>query len=288
MRAVRDVARGDEVLAPLFQSGSAVASFNVLGTRVCALTLGETVSLLADRIAERAAGYVCVCTVNDIVESMKNPAVRRSINAAWLATTDGMPLVWWGKLCGHRGITRVYGPDLVRAVLADPRHRRTRHFFYGGTPEILERLERHARRLNPSLVLAGALAPPFRPLTPREEEEHIRTINDARPDIVWVGLGCPKQNLWMARMQPRLEAPVLIGVGAAFDFLAGVKPQAPRWMQRAGLEWLFRLLCEPRRLWRRYLVNNTIFLCHAFACWIGLRDYPLDPPTPPAMGEGRV
>jgi N-acetylglucosaminyldiphosphoundecaprenol N-acetyl-beta-D-mannosaminyltransferase len=263
-----------------------VDGYNVLGTRVSALTLERTVHLLRERIRNRAQAYVCVCTVNDIVESLRRPDVRASINGAWLATSDGMPLVWWGRLSGRREIGRVYGPDILRAVLSEPSHVETRHFFYGGTQQVLDRLEAKAREINPDLKLAGKLAPPFRPLSEAEEEEHARLINEARPDIVWVGLGCPKQNLWMARFRPRLEAPVLVGVGAAFDFLAGVKRQAPRWVQRSGFEWLFRLLCEPRRLWRRYLVNNSIFLAHAFAYWSGLRDYPLEPPPSRESPDG--
>jgi len=261
-------------------------SFNILGIQVHALTLDWTVELFARSVGLRQPGYVCICTVNDIVEGLKHSEVLEAFRRAWLVTTDGMPLVWWGRRSGYAWAERVYGPDVLRAVIADSRHRETRHFFYGCTEEVLDRLEAKAREINPDLKLAGKLAPPFRPLSEAEEEEHARLINEARPDIVWVGLGCPKQNLWMARFRPRLEAPVLVGVGAAFDFLAGVKRQAPRWVQRSGFEWLFRLLCEPRRLWRRYLVNNSIFLAHAFAYWSGLRDYPLEPPPSRESPDG--
>jgi N-acetylglucosaminyldiphosphoundecaprenol N-acetyl-beta-D-mannosaminyltransferase len=255
---------------------STVASFNVLGTRVSALTLAQTVGLFAERIDRRERGWVAVCTVNDVVHSLQSPAVRESLNRAWLTTPDGMPLVWWGRRASSSAVSRVYGPDLLRAILTDARHRDTRHFFYGGGPGVMARLLAGTSALNPAARIAGTITPPFRALTAAEEDATAAEINAAHPDIVWVGLGCPKQNLWMVRFRPLLEAPIVVGVGAAFDFLAGVKRQAPRWMQRSGLEWLFRLVAEPRRLWRRYLVSNTVFVAHALAYATGLARYPLD------------
>jgi N-acetylglucosaminyldiphosphoundecaprenol N-acetyl-beta-D-mannosaminyltransferase len=250
--------------------------FNVLGNRISSLTLDRTLELLGDRISSRTPAYVSVCTVHTIVEGLRSAEVRRAVNGAWLATADGMPLVWWGRIASHSAAQRVYGPDLLEASLTDPRHRQTRHFFYGGAPGVAEELIRQARRINPDLQVAGHLTPPFRPLTEAEESETVRTIDASRADIVWVGLGCPKQDLWMARFRPRLAAPVLIGVGAAFDFLAGAKRQAPRFMQRVGLEWLFRLASEPTRLWRRYLVGNSVFLAHTMAHLAGWRRYPIE------------
>jgi N-acetylglucosaminyldiphosphoundecaprenol N-acetyl-beta-D-mannosaminyltransferase len=162
--------------------------FNVLGARISALGLDQAVGLLADRIVRRQPGYVCVCTVNDVVESLRDPAVQASINDAWLATPDGMPLVWWGRLTAPAAVDRVYGPDLLHALLTDPRHRQTRHFFYGGTPRVRDALVRRARQLNPDVQIVGALAPPFRPQHPDEEAADLARIDGAAPDVVWVGL----------------------------------------------------------------------------------------------------
>ncbi len=245
--------------------------FEVLGSRISALTLDQTVGMIADRIVSRVPGYVCICNVNDVVEGLKSPELQATINDAWLATPDGMPMVWWGRRAGFPEMERVYGPDLLNTIIADPRHRETRHFFYGGSPDVVKKMIEGAERIHAGVRIVGTICPPFRPLSPEEDEEYAREINAAEPDIVWVGLGCPKQNLWMAKNRSRLNAPVLIGVGAAFDFLAGVKPQAPRWMQRNGLEWLFRLVTEPRRLWKRYLIHNTIFIVHTLAYVLGSR-----------------
>ena len=186
-------------------------------------------------------------------------ALRDVHNAADMVTPDGMPLVWLGRLFGHRHVTRVYGPDLLLELCAATAIPGLRHFFYGGGEGVAEILTSRLRERFPALVVAGTCTPPYRPLSAAERATIIETIEASRPDIVWVGLGAPKQERWMAEFAPNLRIPVLIGVGAAFDFHAGVKPQAPRWMQRSGLEWLFRLATEPRRLWRRYLLSVGVF-----------------------------
>ncbi len=193
-----------------------------------------------------------------------------------MTTPDGMPLVWLSRLHGRRHVSRVYGPDLLIAVCQESIRAGYRHFFYGGAEGVPEALAAALLRRFPGLVVAGTYSPPFRPLTPEEDEQIVAMIDRARPDIVWVGLGAPKQEYWMAEHVGRLEAPVMVGVGAAFDFHSGRKKQAPRWMQRSGLEWLFRLLTEPRRLWRRYLINNPLFLWLVALQLLGLRRYPLD------------
>jgi N-acetylglucosaminyldiphosphoundecaprenol N-acetyl-beta-D-mannosaminyltransferase len=245
-----------------------------LGTRIAALTIDQSVSLFRQQIDRHDRGYVCICTVNEIVESMRDPVVRRALEGAWLATPDGMPLVWWGQLAATGPVDRVYGPDVLRRVLVDPAHRDTRHYFYGGaTPEITRKVVEAARRLNPGALIAGWSTPPFGNQNLAEAERTARAIEAARPDVVWVGLGGRKQALWMARFRPMLSASLLVGVGAAFDFLAGAKPQAPGWMQRAGMEWAFRLATEPRRLWRRYLIHNSIFVAHTLAYVAGMGRY---------------
>jgi N-acetylglucosaminyldiphosphoundecaprenol N-acetyl-beta-D-mannosaminyltransferase len=204
--------------------------------------------------------YVCVTGVHGVMESQRDPELLRIHNAAGLVTPDGMPLVWIARRSGYHHVDRVYGPVLVLAACEASVAAGYRHFFYGGGPGVAERLaERLAARF-PGLTIVGTFAPPFRPLLPEEETEVIARINASAADIVWVGLSTPKQEHWMDRFRPKLKAPVLIGVGAAFDFHAGLKRQAPRWVQRSGFEWLFRLSQEPRRLWRRYSSNNTRFV----------------------------
>jgi N-acetylglucosaminyldiphosphoundecaprenol N-acetyl-beta-D-mannosaminyltransferase len=208
----------------------------------------------------RESHYVCVTGVHGVMESQRDDSLRQIHNSAGLVTPDGMPLVWLLRLQGFRHIERVYGPDLMLALCESSVARGYRHFLYGGADGIPERLAVTLQRRYPGLQILGTYSPPFRPLTAEEDENVVRMINQTNPDIVWVGLSTPKQERWMADHVGRLTAPALIGVGAAFDFHAGLKRQAPRWMQRSGLEWLFRLLTEPRRLWRRYLVNNTMFV----------------------------
>jgi N-acetylglucosaminyldiphosphoundecaprenol N-acetyl-beta-D-mannosaminyltransferase len=204
--------------------------------------------------------YVCVTGVHGVMESQRDPALRRIHNAAGLVTPDGMPLVWLSRMHGQRRTTRVYGPDLMLALCERSIATGYRHFFYGGGEHVAERLVQRLERRFPGLAVAGMHTPPFRTLSPGEDDEIVQQINETKPDIVWVGLGTPKQEHWIAQHVHRLTASALIGVGAAFDFHAGVKAQAPRWMQRNGLEWLFRMASEPRRLGRRYLVNNPVFV----------------------------
>lgn len=231
---------------------------NVLGIGVSQVDLASARAIIDGWIERGERQYVCVTGVHGVMESQRDQGLRRIHNAAGLVVPDGMPLVWLSRMAGSCRVGRVYGPDLMLAC-CEPAGRR-RHFFYGGAAGVAEQLAARLRQRFPELVVAGTLSPPFRALTEAESQEVIQCINRTSPDIVWVGLSTPKQEQWMAAQRDRLEAPVLIGVGAAFDFHAGLKRQAPRWMQRSGLEWLFRLLSEPRRLWRRYLLNNPVFV----------------------------
>lgn len=202
--------------------------------------------------------------------------MRQTVNRAGLATPDGMPLVWLGRWWGHRDVTRVYGPDLMLAVCENSIEPGYSHYFYGGAAGVPELLATKLQQRYPGLKIAGTYSPPFRPLSPAENSQIITQINQAQADIIWVGLGTPKQDLWMAAHRHQLTAPVLIGVGAAFDFHTGRIPQAPSWMQQNGLEWLFRLWQEPKRLWYRYLVYNPLFIMLVAAQWLKLRRYTLD------------
>ncbi len=233
---------------------------NVLGVGVSAINMDMALAVIEGWIEHRELHYVCVTGVHGVMESQRDEELRRIHNQAGLVTPDGMPLVWISHLKGFRHVERVYGPDLMLALCAYSVPRGYRHFFYGGAKGVPEQLAVVLQKRFPGLQVVGTHSPPFRPLTPEEDKQVVAMINAVNPDIVWIGLSTPKQERWMAEHRARLRAPVLIGVGAAFDFLTGRKPQAPRWMQRAGLEWLFRLFTEPRRLWRRYLINNPLFV----------------------------
>jgi N-acetylglucosaminyldiphosphoundecaprenol N-acetyl-beta-D-mannosaminyltransferase len=232
---------------------------NVLGVGVSAINIPQALDVIDGWVARAERRYVCVTGVHGVMESQRDEAVRRIHNAAGLVTPDGMPLVWLGRAAAGPHVDRVYGPDLMLACCERSVARGYRHFFFGGADGVPELLAQRLTARFPGLIVCGTFSPPFGAVSPAEDEAIVRRINDARPDIVWVGLSTPKQERWMDQHRDRLHAPVLVGVGAAFDFHAGLKRQAPRWIQRSGLEWLFRLMTEPRRLWRRYLRNNPEF-----------------------------
>jgi N-acetylglucosaminyldiphosphoundecaprenol N-acetyl-beta-D-mannosaminyltransferase len=249
---------------------------NILGVGVSPLTMRQALDAVDQWIARHEPHYVCVTSVHGLMESQRDDGLRRIHNAAGLVTPDGMPLVWVSRLKGFHQVERVYGPDLLLALCRHSTRAGYRHFFYGGGPGVPERLATNLARRFPGLCVAGAYAPPFRALTPEEDARIVQIVNDANPDIVWVGLSTPKQERWMAAHLGRVRAPVMIGVGAAFDFHAGLKKQAPRWMRRSGLEWSFRLLMEPRRLWSRYLVNGPLFLSLLFLQALGVKPYRME------------
>ena len=225
-----------------------------------ALSLSAARDRVAHWIETQQRHYVNICTADTVVQCAAQPQLAKIISEAGMATTDGMPLVWLAKRHGFDEATRVYGPDLMLELCALSEQRGYAHYFYGGSTEVLAKLNDRLRQQFPRLRIAGLYAPPFRPLTETEENEVAEKINATHPDIVWCGLGTPKQDYWVYRFRPRLEAAALIAVGAAFNFHAGQVRQAPRWMMRCGLEWFFRLCMEPRRLWRRYLIGNPRFL----------------------------
>lgn len=250
--------------------------FPVVGTWIQSTDYERTVETIGGWIAAGRRDYVCVANVHAVMEAHRDAAVRAVYNASGLTVPDGMPLVWTGRALGHADVRRVYGPDLMLRLCATAAQRGWSCYFYGGGPGVAARVAEGLVSRFPPLRVAGASAPPFRALDAAEEAAERHRINDAAPTIVFVGLGCPKQELWMAAQRAHLDASVLIGVGAAFDFHAGVVRQAPRWMMRAGLEWLFRLSQEPRRLWHRYLVYNPLFVFHLTLQMLGLRRYAPD------------
>jgi N-acetylglucosaminyldiphosphoundecaprenol N-acetyl-beta-D-mannosaminyltransferase len=233
---------------------------NILGVDVSAINLPQALDTIERWIQQLEQDYVCVAGVHGVMESQRDEKLKRIHNQAGLVTPSGMPLVWLSHLKGFPWVERVYGPDLMLAICQKSLTKRYRHYFYGGDQGVPEKLIIRLTQQFPELQVAGFWSPPFRPLTREEDAEIIKRINATEPDIIWVGLSTPKQEYWMYEHLSRVTAPVIIGVGAAFDFNAGIKQQAPLWMQRNGLEWMFRLINEPRRLWRRYLINNPLFL----------------------------
>jgi N-acetylglucosaminyldiphosphoundecaprenol N-acetyl-beta-D-mannosaminyltransferase len=211
------------------------------------------------KVSHTSYEHVCIATVNEVMQAYDSPEFLAVMNDADLVTPDGMPLVWGLKLLGKRNSSRVYGPDLTPIVLAKAEACGVKVGFYGGAPEALQSLLKYVAARFPKLQVAYSYSPPFRPLTPEEDNAVTVAINNSGASILFVGLNSPQQNFWMAAHRPELRA-VMLGVGAAFDFLSGSKKQAPRWMMRIGLEWLFRLISEPKRLWKRYLKHNPRFV----------------------------
>jgi N-acetylglucosaminyldiphosphoundecaprenol N-acetyl-beta-D-mannosaminyltransferase len=252
------------------------ARVNVLGVGVSAINLGLAVTAIADAVAQKAKGYICVTGVHGVSEAQADPAFRQILNRAFLNTPDGMPMVWMGRVQGFHHMERVYGPDLMLRLCEISAARGFRHFFYGGAPGVAEELKRRLEQRFPGLSIVGTYSPPFRPLSREEESELTQKVTTLKPDLFWVGLSTPKQEKFMAQYWQTLDATLFFGVGAAFDFHAGRVRQAPRWMQRSGLEWLFRLACEPRRLWKRYLKNNPLFVLRAISQLTGLKKFPLE------------
>lgn len=234
--------------------------FEVLGTKISAINLEMAVAQIADWIKARTKVYVCVAPVSTVMDCQDDPNYRQIINRADMVTPDGMPIVWLGRRSGQKQVSRTYGPDLMESVCGAGQAKGYKHFFYGGNQKTADALSQSLKKRFPQIQIVGEHVPGFLAVGEREDPQVIEKINRSGADILWVGLGSPKQDYWMSLHRHQIAVPVIIGAGAAFDFLAGTKPQAPRWMQRSGLEWVFRLCCEPRRLWKRYLVGNTRFI----------------------------
>ncbi|HEY1660906.1 MAG TPA: WecB/TagA/CpsF family glycosyltransferase [Verrucomicrobiae bacterium] len=249
---------------------------NVLGVGISVLNLPLALAEIAKAIRARRKGYLCITGVHGVMEAQSDEAFRSILNHAFLCTPDGMPMVWMGKIHGHSEMRRVYGPDLMLDVCAWGEKNACRHFFYGGAPGVAGTLAEKLKARFPKMDVAGTFTPPFRPLNPDEEKQLIETVRVARPDILWVGLSTPKQERFMTEFLPRLDVTLMIGVGAAFDFHSGRVKQAPRWMQRSGLEWFYRLCQEPRRLAKRYFKNNPIFVLKVLGQITGLKKYPME------------
>ncbi len=253
-----------------------VTRTNVLGVGISAVNLRSAPEIIDGWIKAGARKYVCVTGVHGVMESQSDDELRGIHNAAGMVTPDGMPMVWLSRWHGHKHVGRVYGPDLMLEVFRRSAAAGYRHYFYGGADGVPEKLTEAMTGQFPKALIAGTYSPPFRALTDEEDAAIVHRINECAPDIVWVGLSTPKQERWMASHVGRLRAPVLIGVGAAFDFHAELKRQAPKWIQHSGFEWLYRMLQEPQRLTRRYMVNNPAFLIKIALQLLGVKQYRLD------------
>jgi N-acetylglucosaminyldiphosphoundecaprenol N-acetyl-beta-D-mannosaminyltransferase len=248
---------------------------NVLGVGVSAINMNGALTRIAAALTKKDKGYVCVTGVHGVSEAQRDSAFRSILNGAFLNTPDGMPLVWVGRLKGQRHMDRVYGPDLMLAVMELSERTGWRHFFYGGANGTADQLKSKLEARFPKLQIVGSYEPPFRPLNAEEQTGLKERVCSAKPDVIWVGLSPPKQERFMAEYLDKLDVTLMFGVGAAFDFHAGSVQQAPRWMQRSGLEWAYRLYREPRRLWKRYFKNNPLFIARIFCQFLGLKKYPL-------------
>lgn len=235
---------------------------DVLGVGVSIVNMDDAIRHSESVIRSCNKGYVCVTDVHGIIEAQSDIGFREILNKSIMTTPDGMPLVWVGRIQGHKRIRRVYGPDYLLEMCRVSVERGHRHFFFGGGPGVAERLALELSKRFPGLQIAGTYTPPFRPLSSSEEEKLEALVAEAKPDLFWVGLGSPKQERFMAKYCGRLDAKLMVGVGAAFDIHSGNVKEAPKWLKAAGLQWLHRLIQEPRRLWRRYLncVPNFIWM----------------------------
>lgn len=258
---------------------------NVLGVGISPMTI-ETVS---DRVQEAAAeegfsGYVTVTGVHGVMESQRDPSLRRIHNRSFLSTPDGVPMVWLARWNGFENVDRVYGPDLMLEIFRRSQETGETHFLFGGGDGVVDHLAEEMCGKYPGVKIVGKVTPPFRPLTEDEEDDLLAELQEKRPHFFWVGLSTPKQEKFMHELlskYPRICADwphgmIMFGVGAAFDFHAGLVRQAPSWIQRMGMEWAFRLIMEPRRLWRRYFSNNPAFVWRALAQMTGLKKYPME------------
>ncbi|MEE4453953.1 WecB/TagA/CpsF family glycosyltransferase [Novosphingobium resinovorum] len=257
---VIDYPRTNKVDATATRTAAGVPATRVLDVPVSTVNMPVAVATILDWIANRNAQYICVRDVHGVMRAQDDPALMAIHDGAGLITPDGMPLVWTLHARGYKTADRVCGADLVAALCEGGLATGARHYFYGGKPGVAERMAAELLRRFPGMKIVGMGTPPFRALTPEEDLQATEEISAAQPDIVWVGLSTPKQEYWMRDHVGRIPGATLVGIGAAFDFYAGDVKRAPEWMHKSGLEWLHRLVSEPRRLWRRYLVMAPKFV----------------------------
>jgi N-acetylglucosaminyldiphosphoundecaprenol N-acetyl-beta-D-mannosaminyltransferase len=246
---------------------------NVLGVRISATNMDEAVRLSDWQIHTGGRGYICVTGVHGVMEAQSDLDFRSILNQSFITTPDGMPTVWVGRAQGHSKMSRVYGPDYMLRMCELSLTRDYRHFLYGGNSGVAERLAQNLSRRYPGLQIVGTYTPPFRALNASEERELLHRLENTKPHILWIGLSTPKQERFMADYFERLNVSLMIGVGAAFDIHSGGIADAPAWMKNAGLQWLHRLIQEPKRLGKRYLVNNPKFIWNIALQLSGIRNF---------------
>ena len=250
--------------------------FSLLDVHLTGVRIERAVEQIISFTSDGGRHYVCIFAVDSLLRCRDTPRLAAVANASDMTLCDGMPLVFVGRKFAKLDMNRCYGPDVMLKTLEAGCSKGLRHFFYGGDCEAtVLKLEANLKAKFPSLEIAGHYVPPFRDLTEQERDEVISTINASKADVVWVGIGTPRQDYWVSEYRQPLHAPVLIAVGAAFNFHAGTVPQAPRWMMRCGFEWLFRLIAEPRRLWRRYIIGNPRFILLVIRQWLTRKPHAL-------------
>lgn len=233
---------------------------NVLGVGISAINMDDAICVSDSLIKAGGKGYVCVTGVHGVIEAQSDIGFRRILNRSLLTTPDGMPMVWVGHIQGLGRMRRVYGPDYMMALCHLSVSRGYRHFLYGGRDGVADRLADELAKRHPGLHIVGTYTPPFRPLNSQEETDLAALVAESKPDVFWIGLSTPKQERFMSEYIEKLDVKLMVGVGAAFDIHTGTLRDAPSWLKRAGLQWLHRLAQEPRRLWKRYLINNPVFI----------------------------
>lgn len=248
---------------------------NVLGVGVSAINMGQALCLFESWLGNGVQGYVCVTGVHGVMEAQNDPNFKRILNQSLLTTPDGMPTVWVGKMQGYSDMERVCGPDLMASLCHLSCEKGYTHFLYGGQEGVADRLKAALTARFPGLKVVGTYTPPFRPLNTEEEIQLLEHVSNLRPDIFWVGLSTPKQERFMARYLHRLDAKIMVGVGAAFDFHTGAIKDCPDWIKKAGLQWLHRLSQEPSRLTKRYMKNNPAFIWKITLQLAGIAKYTL-------------
>ncbi|MBP9855311.1 MAG: WecB/TagA/CpsF family glycosyltransferase [Candidatus Omnitrophica bacterium] len=237
-----------------------INKINILGVQVADTDISKTTQFVQQAIKDQTKAYICFATASTLVDCQNNSAYRDIINNAGMVVPDGIPLVWMGRIKGSHTIQRTCGPDFLPEFCRISQDMGYRHFFFGGVEDTLKQLMANLKTKYPALQIAGYYSPGLRKVGQMEEAKLVDQMNSTKADVLWVGLGSPKQDIWMANHRSLLNIPILFGVGAAFDFLSGQKKRAPNWMKRCGLEWFYRLCSEPQRLWKRYLLGNIKFI----------------------------
>lgn len=261
---------------------------NVLGIGIDAVNMEQALERIAADLQQRRKGYVCLTGVHGVMEAQRDPALAAIYAGAALAVPDGMPTVWIGRHQGHKDMERVAGPDLMLEVLGRKEFSSYSHFLCGGKSGVAQELRDELLTRYPSVKIAGIYTPPFGPMSHAQESEFIDMISRSRPDIIWVGISTPKQDQFMARYLPLLDTTLMFGVGAAFDFHTGRIADCPDWVKRAGLQWLDRLIQDPKHLWKRYLRNNPPFVFYSLLQFSGLKNYSVRPSPEPQTIQSPV